>query len=89
MEQSRSLLFVGTVLVVVGVALTWSLVSTFLASGDCVSSGGSYGYSRGVCDYIKSHTFLPFYRNWFFCMALAGIIGGGLAIERGAGDNAH
>ena len=88
MKQNRSLLFFGAILVIVGVSSTWSLVSTFFASGDCVSSGGSYNYSLGVCDYTEIHIFLPFYRDWSFWMALAGIIGGGLAFERGAGDNA-
>ncbi len=88
MKKKHALTVVGALLLIGGAALSWPFIATFFASSDCVSSGGSYDYSAGLCDFQRNHSFVPFYRTWSFWVAALAFISGGLAINRGAANNA-
>lgn len=75
MLRRTSVVF-GTLLLIGSAMLFGALVKAFFASGDCVSSGGSYDYSAGLCDFSQNHQFVPFYRTGSFWLAMAlGVVG--------------
>jgi hypothetical protein len=73
---------IGTLLLVFATAVLAPLVWAFFASGDCVSSGGSYDYLAGRCDFSQNHPFIPLYRTWSFWLASAAGLTGFWAIGR-------
>ena len=76
--------FIGVLLLLGGAVLLWPLVSAFFASGDCVSSGGSYDYLAHRCDFSQNHSFIPFYRTWSFWLATVAGLAGFWAVGRGS-----
>ena len=38
----------------------WSYADEFLAVDSCLDSGGSFDYTRMVCDHEESHPFIPY-----------------------------
>jgi hypothetical protein len=54
----------GTVLVLIGIALPAPAAATyaseFIAVDRCLDGGGSYDYSRGACDQERSYPYIPF-----------------------------
>jgi hypothetical protein len=56
---------VGLAMILVGVALPAPAVTTyaneFFAVDQCLDGGGSYDYSRGVCDATRNHPYVPFF----------------------------
>jgi hypothetical protein len=84
MRPQHSWLLIGTSLLVVAVVFASSLVFWFFASGECVSSGGSYDYLAHRCNFSQNHAFVPFYRTWSFWFAAAFGVAGSWAIGRGA-----
>ena len=80
-------LTIGSVLLVVAAGLLLSLVWEFFVSGECVSSGGSYDYLLGQCDFSHNHVSVPFYRNWLFWLATVASGAGAWSLERGSASH--
>ena len=84
MRPQHSWILVGIGLLVVTAVLASSLVFSFFASSECVSSGGSYDYLANRCDFSQNHAFIPFYRTWSFWLAAVFCAAGLWAVGRGA-----
>ena len=68
--------WIGALLLLASAAAAWPLIAGFFASGDCVSSGGSYDYLSRRCDFANNHPFVPVYRMALFWLAApAGLSG--------------
>ncbi|MDR2637431.1 MAG: hypothetical protein LBB55_03755 [Zoogloeaceae bacterium] len=88
-QRVRWLRWIGVALLAAAVLLSWRHLSMFLASDDCLDSGGSYDYAMRACDYVMSyaasHPHIPFYRAWSFWLGVISSLAGLWAIGRSNG----
>ena len=80
--KHRSLSFVvGIVLILAAAVFIWPQLSLFLASDSCMSSGGSFDFSRVQCDFQHGHPYVPFDLWPFWVAFAAAALGAGLVIR--------
>lgn len=63
LPRSRAEMLVPVFIAAAALALIWLgivYVQDFVRVDDCLDSGGSYDYVRGVCDHAVAHQYIPF-----------------------------
>ena len=67
--SSRARLAVAGIAVVSAVALLWPLATEFMAVDACIDGGGSFDYTRSICDREQNHSYVPLYERQGFRIA--------------------
>jgi hypothetical protein len=67
--SSRARLVVGGIAVVSAAALLWPVATEFMAVDACRDGGGSFDYTRSVCDREQNHSYVPVFERQGFRIA--------------------
>jgi hypothetical protein len=67
--SSRARLVVGGIAVVSAVALLWPHAAEFAAVDACLDGGGSFDYTRSVCDREQNHSYVAVFERQGFRIA--------------------
>jgi LPXTG-motif cell wall-anchored protein len=74
----------GIILVLGGSAVGWPGTAAFFAVDACLDAGGSFNYTRSVCDVGQSHAYSPTLAHspWLILLGGAMVLSGVWAIFR-------